>query len=73
MGRTIILSIYVIACLLELLGIKLTVGIFVRDRNDGTFVIEAPEGWRAARGPILIASGVIVGLIGNVVSLFSQA
>ena len=73
MGHTIILGIYVIACLLELLGIKLTVSVFVRDRNDGTFVIDATEGWQAARGPILIALGVIVGLIGNVVSLFGQA
>jgi len=30
-----------------------------------------PAGWRAARGPVLIAVGVIVGLIGNVLSLFT--
>jgi hypothetical protein len=70
MARTILLSVYVIACLIELAGIKLTVSLFVRDNNDGTITFDAPEGWRAARGPVLIAIGVTCGLAGNIVSLF---
>src|SRR3954469_11131007 len=53
----------------ELLGIKLTVGIFVRSEGC-LLMIDAPEGWRAARGPVLIALGVVVGLTGNITSLF---
>jgi hypothetical protein len=71
----VLLAIYISAAAIELLGIRLTVVTYVDYKSSGfgygTLDVRQPENWwQAARGPVLIAVGVIVGLGGNIVSMF---
>jgi hypothetical protein len=58
--------VYVVAALSALIGIWLTVQLFIRVDNDATDTTTTPSRWAARRGPILISVGVALGLIGNV-------
>jgi hypothetical protein len=49
-----------------------TVEVFIRDNKDGTLTLVAPTGWRKWRGPSLIGLGLVIGLVGNIASLWVQ-
>ncbi len=67
---TVLLTIYIAAALIEVAGIALTVGTYI-EFKDGLGTVHQPESkLEALRGPVLIASGVIVGLGGNIASLY---
>ncbi|QNJ90968.1 hypothetical protein HZU40_22395 [Mycolicibacterium fluoranthenivorans] len=66
----VLLAIYISAAAIEIAGICLTVGTYV-EWKDGLGTVHQPETkMEALRGPVLIAIGVIVGLSGNIVSMF---
>jgi hypothetical protein len=80
----IVAALYVFACILALAGIATTVSVYYRDNRDGTGDIQTrlvighqlpdhkyPGAWGYA-GPVLIASSVILGLVGNLVWLLSS-
>lgn len=63
------LAIYIAAAAIELLGITLTVGTYIEFEN-GLGKVHQPESKvEALRGPVLIATGVVFGLGGNILSL----
>jgi hypothetical protein len=65
-----LLIVYIAAAVIELAGIFLTVGTYI-EFKDGLGKVHQPENkFQALRGPVLIAFGVIVGLVGNIMSLF---
>jgi hypothetical protein len=45
-------------------------GMIVRDSHDGAIRFETIEGWQAARGPVLIIVGIVIGLAGNIASVY---
>ncbi|RZT11618.1 hypothetical protein EV589_5816 [Mycobacterium sp. BK558] len=67
-----LLWLYVLAALLEVAGLALTVSaVSIRkpeSEEDGLYPVGIASPWRVALGPTLIVAGVIVGLLGNVVS-----
>jgi hypothetical protein len=65
MAHLVLIVVYFAAAISELFGICLTVQLFLRNDNDGTAVVITHRRWAARRGPILIAVGVVLGLIGN--------
>jgi hypothetical protein len=80
----IVAVLYVLACLLALAGIAFTTSTYFRNNHNGTVNIvtrlvigrylpdhEFPGVWGYA-GPILIASSVITGLVGNLIWLLSS-
>lgn len=68
--REVIIIAYVIGALFEVLGIVLTVNVIIEDRHNGTVVIDHPHGWRKWRGPAVIGFGIVIGLAGNIASLW---
>jgi hypothetical protein len=79
----IVAALYVLACILALAGIATTTSVYFRNNRDGTANIEThlvighklpdhkyPGAWGFV-GPILIASSVILGLVGNLIWLMS--
>jgi hypothetical protein len=60
----VLIAVYFAAAVAALAGIWLTVREFVRE-NDGSGALSRPGRWAARRGPLLIAVGVALGLIGN--------
>jgi hypothetical protein len=75
----IVAALYVVACVVALVGIATTASVYFKDNSDGTLTIEnrltigcrLPEGPWGAAGPILIASSVILGMCGNLIWLLS--
>jgi hypothetical protein len=57
--------VYVVAALTAFAGFWLTAVLFVSDDNDATGTMTALLRRVAGRGPILIAVGVALGLVGN--------
>jgi hypothetical protein len=53
---------YVAGAVFELVGIWATAEALIFNFDGGASV---PDGWAKLRGPLLIVSGVIVGLVGN--------
>ena len=70
MAHAILIAVYVVGAILKLVGIAATVSVFIRNNKDGTFTIAHPRGWLKWRGPVMIGVGIVIGLIGNVWSLF---
>lgn len=66
----VLLAFYGIAALLEIAGIVLTVSTYIEFENGLGKVHQPETRWQAVRGPVLIGAGVLVGLGGNVASLF---
>ena len=67
----VLLTVYVAAALIEVLGIALTVGTYIEFTDDRLGTVHQPENkFQAVRGRVLIALGVLVGLGGNIASLF---
>jgi hypothetical protein len=67
----LLLVVYVAAALIELAGIALTVGTYIEFGDNGLGAVHQPESkFQALRGPVLIAVGVLVGLGGNIASLY---
>jgi hypothetical protein len=71
--HSILIALYVIGGGLEVAGLFTTVQAFLRDNKDGTADFVAPTGWTRARGPVLITAGIIVGLAGNIASLYPHS
>ena len=73
-GTATLLAIYIAAAIVEVLGIVLTVGTYVDMKNNGGIVsidVRQPKTkLQAVRGPGLIGIGVLIGLTGNILSLF---
>lgn len=68
-----LLAIYLLAVVVEIVGIKLTVSTYLRDNTDGTISVEQAETrWQRSSGPVLIGTGTIIGALGNIVSLFAK-
>lgn len=66
------LSAYILAAILEVLGIALTVAAHVKERDVGLLNAVSPEARRQrSRGLILIGAGVLIGLGGNIVELLA--
>jgi hypothetical protein len=72
-AHPILIALYIIGGGLEVAGLFTTVQAFLRDNRDGTAVWVAPTGWRRARGPVLITLGIIVGVVGNIASLYQHS
>ncbi|CAM3635670.1 hypothetical protein H7J08_07835 [Mycobacterium frederiksbergense] len=67
----ILFTIYVVAAVTEVAGIVLTVGTYIKWDDGGNGTVSQPETWwQSVRGPALIGLGVLIGLGGNIVSLF---
>ncbi|OBA58882.1 hypothetical protein A5647_18980 [Mycobacterium sp. 1100029.7] len=66
MAYLALVVVYVVAALTAFAGFWLTAVLFVSDDNDATGTMTALLRGVAGRGPILIAVGVGLGLIGNV-------
>lgn len=64
-----LIVVYVVAAFSALAGIGFTVQLFIRDDHDGTTTRTALGRREARRGPILVAVGVGLGLIANVVTV----
>jgi uncharacterized membrane protein HdeD (DUF308 family) len=71
--RSILIALYIIGAGLEVAGLFTTVEAFLKDNQDGTGEWVAPRGWRRARGPVLITLGIVVGIVGNIASLFPHS
>ncbi len=66
---------FVAAAVSELYGLFATVTTYLREDPDdsGLFVIEqAATTWQRARGPVFIVLGVLIGLGGNIASLYVE-
>jgi hypothetical protein len=70
MGQAILIIVYIVGAAFEIAGLFLTAQSFLWDKGNGTAEWVAPEGWKKIRGPVLIAVGIVIGLIGNVASLY---
>lgn len=64
MAHLVLIVVYLAAAVIEFVGICFTVRLFLRSFDDGTAAV-ARHPSVARRGPILIAVGVALGLIGN--------
>jgi hypothetical protein len=71
--HSILIALSVIGGGLEVAGLFTTVESFLRDNKDGTAEFVAPTGWSRARGPLLITAGIIVGIVGNIASLYPHS
>ncbi|MGU3585911.1 hypothetical protein ACLBYD_22395 [Rhodococcus sp. C26F] len=74
-ATTILLTIYIAAGISELYGLYATVNTYIREDPDreGLFTIEqADTRWERIRGPVFIVLGVLIGLAGNIISLYSE-
>lgn len=68
-----LLLIYIAAGICEIYGLYATVNTYLREDpdNDGLYILEqAQSRWERARGPVFIVLGVLVGLAGNIASLY---
>ncbi|WP_032380552.1 hypothetical protein [Rhodococcoides fascians] len=65
----ILLTIYAIAAISEVVGLVVTVTLF-KVGADGEPYFDTYSRVQQLRGPALIVSGVVIGLIGNGVSLY---
>jgi uncharacterized membrane protein HdeD (DUF308 family) len=70
MARAILIIVYVVGAFCEIAGLLLTVQAFLLNRGDGTTVWVEPTRWERRRGPGLIIVGIIVGLAGNIASMY---
>jgi hypothetical protein len=66
MAYIALIVVYVMAAFSALAGLWLTAVLFVGDDSDGAGIITTAIRRAAPRGPILIAVGVALGLLGNV-------
>ena len=69
MNNTTLVITYTLSAVLEIVGIAVTARGFIREVSPGLADIQFPKGWRAARGPITIVLGILVGFGGNIASL----
>lgn len=60
-----LIVVYLAAAFTALAGLWLTAVLFVGDDDDGAGVMMAALRRAAGRGPILVAAGVALGLLGN--------
>lgn len=70
---TVLLLTYLLASLCEVVGLVVTVSTYVREDpvGSGLFKVhQAETRWQAIRGPLFIVLGVLVGLGGNITSLY---
>jgi hypothetical protein len=65
MAYLVLIAVYVVAAVTALAGFWLTAVLFVGHANDSAGVIMTALRRVAGRGPILIAAGVALGLLGN--------
>jgi hypothetical protein len=63
-------GVYVVAAFSALTGIWLTARWVVSVDKDGPATIVAPRRWEARWGPILIAVGCALGLVGNFTTIY---
>lgn len=61
----VLITVYFAAAIAALAGIWLTVREFVRDNSEESDNLVRPGRWAARRGPLLVAVGVALGLLGN--------
>jgi hypothetical protein len=66
----VLLTVYVVAALIEIAGIALTVGTYIEFEGGLGTVHQPKNKFEALRGPVLIALGVLVGRGGNIASLY---
>lgn len=70
MTPTWLFSTYIAAAVIEVAGICLTVGTYIEFKAGFGTVHQPKNKFQALRGPVLIAGGVIVGLIANAATVW---
>ena len=58
--------------IVEILGMWLTVNAYVREARPGLHTIYIPSGWKAARGPLIITAGILLGSVPDVAPLLTH-
>lgn len=69
----VLLVVYLAAGLLEIVGIAVTIQTYLTEdpENSGLYTIQQAESWwQKYRGPLMIVLGVLVGVGGNIASLY---